>query len=210
MKCDPHAMRARAFLSIFVGWYFAAVAAAQLNGADVPAADDAGRGAFGTVSRSLGVDKWAIIVGISKYKHEELNLKFADRDADELCRLLQSPSGGAFAADHIHRLTNEDATTAKITWALRSFLKRPAPDDIVVIYFSCHGVKDPDRDGIVYLLTHDTDPADISGTALPMREINHCINDYLLSKRVVIVADTCHSAAIGGEGKKNLRKINST
>jgi hypothetical protein len=42
------------------------------------------------------VDRWAIVVGISKYKHESLNLKYADRDAEELCKLLQTPSGGRF------------------------------------------------------------------------------------------------------------------
>jgi hypothetical protein len=34
------------------------------------------------------VDRWAIVVGISKYKHESLNLKYADRDAEEFYGLL--------------------------------------------------------------------------------------------------------------------------
>ena len=29
-------------------------------------------------------DRWAVIVGISRYKHSQLNLKYADRDAEEL------------------------------------------------------------------------------------------------------------------------------
>jgi len=117
------------------------------------------------------VDRWAIVVGISRYQHERLNLKYAHRDAEELYKLLQTPSGGGFEADHIVKLIDEEATTAKVTRALRSFLKKPAKEDIVLIYFACHGSPDLDRPGIVYLLTHDTDPEDISGTALPMREI---------------------------------------
>lgn len=144
------------------------------------------------------VDRWAIVVGISKYKYESLNLKYADRDAEELCKLLQTPSGGGFEADHIVKLVNEDATTANITRALRSFLKKPAREDIVLIYFACHGAPDIDRPNIVYLLTHDTDPKDISGTALPMREVDLSLKDNLLAERVIIIADTCHSAAIGG------------
>ena len=144
------------------------------------------------------VNRWAIIVGISKYKHESLNLNYADRDAEELANLLQTPSGGGFEADHIVKLINEDATTANITRALRSFLKKPAREDIVLIYFASHGAPDIDRPNIVYLLTHDTDPRDISGTALPMREVDLSLKENLLAERVIIIADTCHSAAIGG------------
>ena len=144
------------------------------------------------------VDRWAIMIGVSKYKHESLNLKYADRDAEEFYKLMISPIGGNFKPDHIVKLINHDATTANVTKALRSFLKKPGREDLVIIYFACHGSPDFDRPGNVYLLTHDTDPNDIAGTALPMREIDLSLRENLLSERVVILADTCHSAAIGG------------
>jgi hypothetical protein len=75
-------------------------------------------------------DRWAIIVRISKYEHEELNLRYADRDAEESYKLLLTSSGGDFEEDHIKKLINERAATAAITKALRSFLKRPAKEDI--------------------------------------------------------------------------------
>lgn len=40
------------------------------------------------------VDRWAVIVGISRYADERLNLQFADRDADRLHELIRTPSGG--------------------------------------------------------------------------------------------------------------------
>ena len=144
------------------------------------------------------VDRWAIVIGVSKYKYESLNLRYADRDAEEFYKLLLSPLGGNFKPDHVVKLTNHEATTASVTRALRSFLKKPARDDLVIVYFACHGAPDFDRPGNVYLLTHDTDPNDIAGTALPMREIDLSLRENLLSERVIIFADTCHSAAIGG------------
>jgi len=156
----------------------------------------------------VGRVRWAIIVGISKYEKEVLNLKYADRDAEELYQLIQMPSGGGFEADHIKKLINEEATMANVARALRSFMKKPAQDDIVLIYFACHGAPDPDKPNNVYLLTYDTDPDDIAGTAIPMREISLSLQDNLLAKRVVIVADTCHSAAIGGGVGR--RSANST
>jgi uncharacterized caspase-like protein len=53
-------------------------------------------------------------------------------------------------------LTDRKATTANITRALRSFLKRPSAEDLVLVYLACHGAPDPDRPQVVYLLTHDS------------------------------------------------------
>jgi uncharacterized caspase-like protein len=145
------------------------------------------------------VDRWAVIVGISKYRDERLNLKYAHRDAQALYELLLKPSGGGFAADHVVKLIDEEATTAEVTRALRTFLKRPAKEDIVLLYFAAHGMPDPERPSNVYLLTHDTDPQDISGTALPMREVQAALRENLLAERVVLLADTCHSAAVGSQ-----------
>ena len=144
------------------------------------------------------IERWAIVVGISDYQHRELNLKWAHRDAEEVHKLLLTPAGGSFAADHVQLLINEAATTQAISRALRSFLKKPAKDDVVLIYFACHGGPDPDRPSNLYLLTYDTDPDDIAGSALPMREIDLSLRENLLAERVVILADTCHSAGIGG------------
>lgn len=150
------------------------------------------------------VDRWAIVVGVSKYKDGSINLKYADRDAEALYELLKTPSGGGFEEAHICKLVNEEATTANITRALRSFLKKPGKDDIVLLYFACHGAPDIDRPKILYLLTHDTDPKDIAGTALPMREINLSLSENLSADRVIIIADTCHSAGIS---KGNARDV---
>ncbi|MEO0374660.1 MAG: caspase family protein [Cyanobacteria bacterium P01_A01_bin.17] len=143
-------------------------------------------------------NRWAIIIGISEYKHKNWNLRYADRDAEEFCKLLQTPNGGGFRPEYIYKLTNSDATTRKITKALRSFLQKPARKDLVIVYLACHGAPDLNRPDNVYLLTHDTDPSDVAGTGLPMREIELALNENLLAEKVVIIADTCHSAAIGG------------
>ena len=39
--------------------------------------------------------RWAIIVGISKYKDPELNLRYANRDAEALYDLIRTPAVGA-------------------------------------------------------------------------------------------------------------------
>jgi hypothetical protein len=142
-------------------------------------------------------NRWAIIVGISKYRNKDWNLQFADRDADEFYKLLLTKNGGRFNPAYIEKLINEEATTRNLTKALRGFLQKPDRDDLVVVYLACHGAPDPNRPENVYLLTHDTDPMDIPGTGLPMREVHQALTENLLAEKVVILADTCHSAALG-------------
>lgn len=138
---------------------------------------------------------WAVLVGISKYQYESMNLRYARRDAEGLYEELTSPRCG-FAPERVRLLVDEQATTANLNDALRSFLKGPAREDVVLLYFACHGGPDPDRPRVLYLLTHDTDPNNISGTALPMREIDLSLQENLLAERVVLLADACHSAGV--------------
>lgn len=143
--------------------------------------------------------RWAIIVGISRYKHPELNLRHAHRDAEELYRVIKSPRGGGFDEERICRLINEEASTENIYRVLRGFLKRPGREDLVLIFLACHGAPDPDRPANVYLITYDTDPDDVASTAVPMEHIQQALEPRnLFAERVILIADTCHSAALGG------------
>ncbi|WP_437591177.1 caspase family protein [Sorangium sp. So ce1000] len=141
-------------------------------------------------------EKWAVIVGISRYKDASLNLNYAARDAEDLDKLLRTGCG--FKSSNVQLLLDEQATTGRITWALRSFLKKAARDDIIVLYFACHGQPDVGvRGNIFYLITWDTDAKDIGSTALPMREVQNALNDYVLAERGVILVDACHGSPIG-------------
>jgi len=147
-------------------------------------------------SQYQNCDRWAIIVGISKYQHQSWNLRYADRDAEELYKLLLTPNGGEYKKENIRKLTNEQATSRNILIELHDFLKKPAREDLVLLYFACHGSPDPDRPNNLYLLTYDTEPSRIAGTALPMREIRLAIKETLLAEKVILLVDTCHSGGI--------------
>ena len=75
------------------------------------------------------VDRWAIIVGISEYQHDDWNLDYAHCDAKALYELIQEPSHGDFPTENILCLINKDATTRDIQKALRSFLQKPKKED---------------------------------------------------------------------------------
>ena len=151
----------------------------------------------GGITPTGDVDRWALIVGISNYQSSALRLRFAARDATTLHETLLEPTAGAFPDDHVLTLVDETATLANLTKALRTFLKKPAAEDLVVIFFACHGSRDRDRPDDLYLLPFDTDPADISGTALPMRDVDFALRQTLHSRRIVALVDACHSGGVG-------------
>ena len=135
-------------------------------------------------------DRWAVIVGISQYKYQPWNLNYADRDAEELCQFLLSENGGKFKKENINLLTNQDATKSNIEDALYDFLKKPDRDDLVMIFFACHGAPDPTRPDNIYLLPHDTKPDKVAATGIPMRSIDEVLKHTLISKKVIIFADS--------------------
>ncbi len=50
-----------------------------------------------------------------------------------------------------------------------------------------------DLRGKSYLVTYDSDPEDLDATGIGMQEVNEKIHNRVLSDRVVLVLDACHS-----------------
>ena len=46
----------------------------------------------GSHTVSQPTDRWAILIGISQYQYEHLNLRYADCDAESLCQLARYKS----------------------------------------------------------------------------------------------------------------------
>lgn len=147
-------------------------------------------------------EKYAVVVGISKYRHPSgglTNLRFADRDASAFYDFLLSPSGGSFKKENVRLLLNEDATSQNVRSALFTFLTKPREQDLVILYFAGHGSPDPHDRRNLYLLTHDTQLADMGGTAFPMWQLQDVFVRILKAKRVVTFADSCHSYGVSGQ-----------
>src|SRR5579863_8153631 len=143
---------------------------------------------------------FALVVGISKYQKlpQDLWLQYPDADASALSRHFGSPRGGSVPADQMLVLTNEQATTAALRNALRTFLKtRPGKNDTVYILIAGHGTVDNSG---AYILTYDSDPANLARTALPMAEL-HTVVEQALSRvgHVILLADVCRAATIAGQ-----------
>ncbi len=155
-------------------------------------------------------DKWALIVGISKFKDSTLNLRYPSKDAKDFYDFLVTSAG--FKKDHIKLLVDEEATRGHILSELGDkWLPRVAnPDDLVVIYISSHGsASDLDVGGVNYLLAHDTEVDNLYASGLPMQDLTRIIKGRVHSDRIVLVLDACHSGATTVSDSKGLsRKSN--
>ncbi|MDX1685931.1 MAG: caspase family protein [Saprospiraceae bacterium] len=104
------------------------------------------------------VKVWAVIIGVSRYDHMPV-LKYSDDDAYRFYAFLKSPEGGAVRDDQIKILIDEDATRETILKMLQHTLLRADDNDVVLVYFSGHGLEGSflpiDYDGYNNVVRHD-------------------------------------------------------
>ncbi|MBI4533922.1 MAG: tetratricopeptide repeat protein [Candidatus Melainabacteria bacterium] len=154
-------------------------------------------------------DKWALVIGISKFKDPAVTLKYADKDAKDFAEYLVTE--GRFASDHVKVLLNEQATRENILAQLGDkWLPRVAdPNDLVLIYVSTHGSPSKaDIAGVNYVVAYNTDKDNLYATGLPIQDLTRMIKDRVSARRVVVFMDACHSGAADVDSKGLYRQLN--
>lgn len=148
-------------------------------------------------------DKWALVVGISNFKDQSINLKYAAKDATDFANFLVTQ--GNFKADHVKLLTDGNASKEEIASKLgQGWLgKRAQPDDLVVIFVSSHGSASLEDVGVNFLVAHDTDKFKLVSTGIPMQWLTKIVQEQVHCKRVVVILDVCHSGSAGEDSKKS-------
>lgn len=139
--------------------------------------------------------KFALIIGNSRYEDSSLSrLKAPDIDVQGLEEVLKAPDIGHF--DEVITLLNESGATVRK--AIARFFDQRHRDDLLLLYFSGHGVKD--EQGHLYLALRDTESRLLAGTAIETAFISGRM-DRSFSKRQVLVLDCCHSGAFAHGAK---------
>ena len=148
---------------------------------------------------TAGGKTYALLIGISKFAKPELQLQFADADADVFSKLLESPRLGGIPPENVMLLTDNKATTAAVRLGFVDFLKRRATKaDTVIILVASHGTVEVPGSKTAYILTYDSDPQDLKSTALPMEELQSLFEEQLSKVgRVLLFVDVCKSGTIG-------------
>lgn len=131
-----------------------------------------------------GIKIRAVVVGVAQYTHMPA-LRFTDDDAYQIYAFLKSPEGGAIPEDQIRLLIDEDASHKAILAALRAAATEAGEKDVLMFYFSGHGVEGAflpvDFDGHNNLLSHET-----------LREIVQTSK----ARHKIVIADACHAGSL--------------
>ena len=126
----------------------------------------------------------ALIVATGRYDDLKLaRLRGPAADAERLAKVLANPDIGNF---EVQVAQDEDGRALMLQLA-RIFSGR-RPDDLVLVHFSCHGIKD-DR-GRLYLATTDTQLEYPHATAISAEWLNEQIN-YTRARRTLLLLDCC-------------------
>ncbi len=156
--------------------------------------------------------KWALIVGISRFTDTEIpKLNFTTADAKSFAAALEDPNIGGFPADNVHTLTDEQATTKNIKEELNWIARHAQANDLVVIYVATHGTPRTmdSAGGANYIVTYDTaiynagafDEDSMYATAYPMVDLANAVATRMKALRTAVFLDTCYSGgAAGGAG----------
>ena len=127
---------------------------------------------------------WAVVVGVARYAHMP-TLKFTDDDAYQIYAFLKSPAGGALKDEQIRVLIDEEASRKGILKAMRETFLKADENDVVVMYFSGHGLPGAflpsDFDGFNNRLKHD--------------DIQQIFRESK-AKHKLCLADACHSGTM--------------
>ena len=164
-----------------------------------------------------------LVVGSADYAGTDLDLTYAAKDARDMASALEQigkqlfiPLGGEVT---VHLLTTDTSATTKlptktnIKAAFEDIKKDDKAEDIVIVYFSGHGITYGEADrALFYYLTRDIGGFDLSDAgvrekrAISSDELTKWLNNTHARKQVLIL-DACNSGkmveALAG-GKKEL------
>ncbi|MFT5746157.1 MAG: hypothetical protein ACI9XO_002362 [Paraglaciecola sp.] len=137
-----------------------------------------------TFREATDMKVWAVVIGIASYDHMP-TLRYTDDDAYRIYAHLKSPEGGALKDNQVRILIDEDATKAKISQTMREVFSQAGPNDLVLLYFSGHGLKGSflpiDFDGFNNKLDHE--------------EVKEILESSP-AKYKLCIADACHSGSL--------------
>jgi uncharacterized caspase-like protein len=146
--------------------------------------------------------KRALLIGNCRFDAPLPPLRTADGDIAALAKVLGEPAIGGF--DDVTPML--DATSTRIRREIARFFANRLRDDLLLLYFSGHGLLD--ERGALYLAVKDTEPDLLSATAVPAAFVTGEM-DRCHSRRQVLILDCCYSGAFE-RGAKGAAAIPAT
>ncbi|UOZ10779.1 caspase family protein [Amycolatopsis sp. WQ 127309] len=132
----------------------------------------------------------ALIVANGEYDNAGLQrLGSPAADADALAGVL---SDRAISDFEVRVVRNETAHVVQAE--VEDLCAEGRPDDVLLLHFSCHGLKDDS--GQLFFAARNTRPDRLRSTAVPAHFVQQCLKQSR-SRSVVLLLDCCYGGAFG-------------
>ena len=140
---------------------------------------------------------FAVIIGIANYQKGRMpRLPYADSDALEFAKYIQTARTGAALSENVFLLVNEAATAKRIREALETVLNRAGPRDTVSIFVSAHGLTESAGAQEGFLMAYDSDPQEMQVTAYRLSELNSLVRRRSPNiGKILLYADICRAGS---------------
>jgi TolB-like protein len=141
---------------------------------------------------------WVLAIGVSRYGNPDLNLQYADADAQAMVDTIQAAArNGPYREVRTLVLTNEEATRESILGGLSRFLGQAGPDDVAVLFVAGHGIRDLNT-GSYYFLPAPATADNLVTEGLRMSDFDEMLRVVRRNVHaMVVMLDTCHAGALG-------------
>ncbi|MBW4635225.1 MAG: caspase domain-containing protein [Iphinoe sp. HA4291-MV1] len=145
---------------------------------------------------------WILLVGVNKYQDKNLpSLRYPALDCQGLGKALSSATQGFPNKEVIvhHDFAAQPPTLQIICESLQKIVSQSQPQDSILLYFSGHGMLEPNTQHSVLCLA-DTRKNDLLGTGLGMQNLLQILEASSAHQQLLCL-DTCHSGDMRLFGK---------
>ena len=137
---------------------------------------------------------YILSIGIDQYKDNNVNLKYAVKDAKDLEEKLKVQSATLYKPENIHYLllTDREATKTNIVNKVNELSNTIKPQDSFILFVAGHGVLLQNQ---YYMLTHDYNGLVNDNSVISSNEIVE-MSKKTKSLSQLFIFDTCHAGGV--------------
>ena len=138
---------------------------------------------------------YGVFVGIDQYRDDRIgNLKCSVADARAMCDLFENVGA------QVQLILNGRASANAIRRSLAGLTRLAKSEDTVIFYYAGHGAREGvprrnfDPEVIPFIVPHDSDRDDLSGTAIRIDHIQYFLHS-IPARTVLFFFDSCYSGS---------------
>ncbi|MDZ4205550.1 MAG: caspase family protein [Bacteroidales bacterium] len=148
---------------------------------------------------------YALMIGVSDYKDDRLDLVYPSKDASDLGKAVEMSAKKMLGDDNVFiymvhsdvTVNNGFSTPEKegIRRALQDIGSKARPVDVVLVFFAGHGTMQGTKDNMFTFLTSET--SEINQVGISIKELQSWLSydgpHRMLANKTILIFDACHS-----------------